>query len=73
MRLTCQVTGGGQQHSGSEVGQDQPLRSVLNPEDLGLVLPLCVVLVQGLESETLSGERGRCLPVTTAHTCADSS
>jgi hypothetical protein len=41
-----------------EVGQDQPLRSVLNPDDLGLVLPLCVVLVQGLESETLSGERG---------------
>lgn len=24
--------------------KDQPLRSVLNPDDLGLVLPLCVVL-----------------------------
>ena len=35
----------------SEVGQDQPIRSVLNPDDLRLVLRLRVVLVQGLEPD----------------------
>ena len=57
MRLTCH-DGHTRAHTHSEVGQDQPLRAVLDPDALGLVLPLCVVLVQGLESETLSGERG---------------
>ena len=42
----------------SEVGQDQPIRSVLNPDDLRLVLRLRVVLVQGLQPETLRAERG---------------
>ena len=56
-------------------------RPVLNPDGLGLVLHLCAVLVQGLEPETLGGERGvgpssleiieqRCSPESLGHGCA---